>query len=147
MDFTESRRVMFWSGGRDDRSSLSSGCWSSSARISSCTPCTQFLFLAPNQTTTYTVGNYLFTARSPRCFVGQMKQKVPCSHHALVGPLAPLECLHHATLSPPGGPEQREACETYRPSDLITPLEAPQPVCSSSWSGRDLRHLAIHLFS
>lgn len=32
------------------------------------------------------VGNYLFTARSPRCFVGQMKQKVPCSHHALVGP-------------------------------------------------------------
>lgn len=86
MDFTESRRVMFWSGGRDDRSSLSSGCWSSSARISSCTPCVKFLFLAPNQTTTYTVGNYLFTARSPRCFVGQMKQKVPCSHHALVGP-------------------------------------------------------------
>ena len=59
-----------------------------------------------------------------------MKQKVPCSHHALVGPLAPLECLHHATLSPPGGPEQREACETYRPSDLITPLEAPQPVAA-----------------
>lgn len=43
---------------------------------------------------------------------------------------APLECLHHATLSPPGGPEQREVCETYRPSDLITPLEAPQPVAA-----------------
>lgn len=160
MDFTESRRVMFWSGGRDDRSSLSSGCWSSSARISSCTPCVKFLFLAPNQTTTYTVGNYLFTARSPRCFVGQMKQKVPCSHHALVGPLAPLECLHHATLSPPGGPETLAAWSVWNlpatKRHTLSKWSHPKwshytswgsPTrCSSSWSGRDLRHLAIHLF-